>query len=67
MSRVVTPSTTTPGSTTMAIPYEKIATRAYDKWCKRGRPHGTEKQDWFEAEMELRAEYNKAPGMQNRR
>ncbi|HEV3118785.1 MAG TPA: DUF2934 domain-containing protein [Gemmataceae bacterium] len=59
MSRVVTPSTTTPSTSQMTIPYEKIATRAYEKWCKRGRPVGTEKQDWFEAEMELRQEYSK--------
>jgi hypothetical protein len=39
-----------------SIPHEKIAMRAYEKWCKRGRPHGTEKQDWLEAEAELRAE-----------
>jgi hypothetical protein len=38
------------------IPHEKIAMRAYEKWCKRGRPHGTDKQDWLEAEAELRAE-----------
>jgi hypothetical protein len=39
------------------IPHEKIAMRAYEKWCKRGRPQGTDKQDWIEAEAELRAEY----------
>jgi len=44
-----------------SIPHEKIAMRAYEKWCKRGRPHGTEKQDWAEAEAELRAEGKKAP------
>jgi len=44
-----------------SIPHDKIAMRAYEKWCKRGRPHGTEKQDWAEAEAELRAEGKKAP------
>jgi len=39
-----------------SIPPEKIAMRAYEKWCQRGRPHGTEKQSWLEAEAELRAE-----------
>jgi hypothetical protein len=35
--------------------------RAYEKWCKRGRPHqGTDKQDWLEAENELRAEMNRS-------
>jgi hypothetical protein len=30
--------------------------RAYQKWLKRGCPHGTDVQDWIEAEAELRAE-----------
>jgi hypothetical protein len=38
------------------IPHEKIAMRAYEKWCKRGRPNGTDKQDWIEAEREIREE-----------
>jgi hypothetical protein len=53
------------GSATMqndSIPHEKIAMRAYEKWCKRGRPQGTDKQDWVEAEAELRAESKKMPG-----
>jgi hypothetical protein len=65
MSRVVTPSN--PGTTSMSVPHEKIAMRAYEKWCKRGCPPGTEKQDWFEAEAELRAEYSKTPSMSTRR
>jgi hypothetical protein len=43
----------------MQVPRDKIAMRAYEKWVKRGRPCGTEKQDWFEAEAELRAEMAK--------
>ena len=43
------------------IPHDKIAKRAYEKWCKRGQPHGTETQDWYEAEAELRAEQGR-PG-----
>jgi hypothetical protein len=50
-----------------SIPHEKIAMRAYEKWCKRGRPQGTDKQDWAEAEAELRAESRKAPAMAQRR
>jgi hypothetical protein len=46
----------TPASTPVKIPHEKIAMRAYEKWCQRGRPHGTDRQDWIEAEAELRAE-----------
>jgi Protein of unknown function (DUF2934) len=51
--------TSTPSST---IPHEKIAMRAYEKWCKRGRPHGTDKQDWIEAEKELREEFTRMGG-----
>jgi hypothetical protein len=62
MSRVVTP--TQPGtSNTPKVPHEKIAMRAYEKWCKRGRPHGTDKQDWTEAEKELRAELSRSGGL----
>lgn len=38
------------------VPHERIAMRAYEKWCRRGRTHGHDKQDWIEAESELRAE-----------
>jgi hypothetical protein len=41
------------------IPHEKIAMRAFDKWVLRGRPCGTELQDWLEAEAELRAEFSR--------
>jgi hypothetical protein len=61
MSRVVTPPLAS--STNMqpfAIPQEKIAMRAYEKWIKRGRPQGTEMQDWLEAEMELKAEMSRS-------
>jgi hypothetical protein len=68
MSRVVTPQTprqASPATTTTTpfnIPHEKIAMRAYEKWCKRGRPQGTHVQDWLEAETELKAEYAKSGG-----
>jgi hypothetical protein len=61
MSRVVSPVSSQPGST-LKIPQEKIAMRAYEKWCKRGRPHGTDQQDWTEAEKELRAELSRSQG-----
>jgi hypothetical protein len=51
----------------MSIPRDRIAMRAYEKWCKRGRPHGSDKQDWIEAEKELMAEMNRAAGAQARR
>lgn len=50
-------------SGTVSVPRDKIAMRAYEKWCKRGRPHGTDKQDWTEAETELRAEMSRNGGM----
>jgi hypothetical protein len=64
MSRVVTP-TQTPSSGSsphVRVPHEKIAQRAYEKWCKRGCPHGTDKQDWLEAESELRTEMMRSSG-----
>ena len=67
MSRVVTPPTShtppqyTPaqGVTNVRVPHEKISMRAYEKWVQRGRPCGTELQDWLEAEAELRAEFSR--------
>jgi hypothetical protein len=35
---------------------ERIALRAYSLWESRGRPGGTDQQDWYEAERQLRAE-----------
>jgi hypothetical protein len=65
--RTASPATQTSQSgqsSTMAIPHEKIATRAYEKWCQRGCMHGTHQQDWMEAEMELKAEIMGGKGMQ---
>jgi hypothetical protein len=68
MSKVVTPPLAQPTGMPVKIPHEKIAMRAYEKWCKRGRPHGTDHQDWMEAEAELRAEQARLGGMNmNRR
>ena len=50
---------------TTNVPREKIAMRAYEKWCKRGRPHGTDKQDWVDAENELKAELSRNSGTQS--
>jgi hypothetical protein len=61
MSRVVTPATTSPANTSAKIPHDKIAMRAYEKWCQRGCPHGTDVQDWMEAENELRKEVSRSP------
>jgi hypothetical protein len=63
MARVVTPpmpttTTTTTKQTTppVAVPPDKIAKRAFEKWIKRGCQHGNDQRDWFEAEAELKAE-----------
>jgi hypothetical protein len=52
-----TSSTTMPASD--MVTHDKIAMRAYEKWCKRGRPGGSDKQDWLEAERELREEHKR--------
>jgi hypothetical protein len=49
----------TPSTTTLQVPHEKIAMRAYEKWCKRGKPKGSDKQDWLEAEAEIRMEMSR--------
>jgi hypothetical protein len=60
MSRVSTPNApTSPTTTSVRVPHDKIAMRAFEKWCKRGRPHGTDRQDWLEAEAELKAEQSR--------
>jgi Protein of unknown function (DUF2934) len=57
MSRVTSPPA--PTTSSAKLPHASIAARAYEKWCKRGRPHGTDRQDWLEAEAELRTEFNR--------
>jgi hypothetical protein len=49
------------------VPPEKIAMRAYEKWCQRGYMHGADQQDWLEAERELVAELNRTGSKTNRR
>ena len=43
-----------------SLPRERVAARAYEKWCQRGRIHGNDHRDWVEAERELSAELAKA-------
>lgn len=57
MSRVTTPQATQPTGSQSKVPHDKIAMRAYEKWCQRGRPQGVDVQCWLEAERELQAEY----------
>ena len=66
MSRVAVPPKIQP-TTSVTVPHEKIAMRAYEKWCLRGCPPGTHLQDWYEAERELRSEMAKMPNSPSRR
>ena len=59
MSTMSTPSTPHTMSH-VKVPHEKIAMRAYDKWCQRGRQHGTHVQDWLDAERELQGEHSRS-------
>jgi len=34
----------------------EIAKRAYEIWCGKGRPHGSDRENWLEAERQLLAE-----------
>jgi hypothetical protein len=56
-----------PAAQPAKIPHEKIAMRAYEKWCERGCPHGSDQQDWTEAEAELRVEYSRITPVHARR
>jgi hypothetical protein len=35
---------------------EQVANRAYGLWEARGKPDGMDREDWFEAERQLRAD-----------
>ena len=66
MSRVATPPAP-PSTPAVKVPHDKVAKRAYEKWVQRGRPQGTDKQDWMEAEAEIRAEMARSsPGSSRR-
>lgn len=63
MSRATPPS---PGSQNnpAKLPHDKVAMRAYEKWCKRGKPMGgNPEQDWLEAERELVQEQGRGQSM----
>jgi hypothetical protein len=49
------------------VPQEKVAQRAYEKWVKRGMKHGSDVQDWLEAEAEVRSEMGRAGGTNTRK
>jgi hypothetical protein len=37
-----------------ALPYERIAARAYQIWLEAGCPDGRDEEHWYQAERELR-------------
>ena len=47
---------TTQSATPSGLPLDKVAALAYQKWIKKGCKHGGDRQDWLEAEAELKAE-----------
>jgi hypothetical protein len=50
--------------TSRIIPPEQIAVRAYENWESRGKPAGTDREDWFEADRQLQEEI-KHPSLGN--
>ena len=42
------------GSNGKVVSEEQIAVLAYGLWISRGRPYGSDQEDWFEAERRLR-------------
>ncbi len=41
--------------------HDRVALLAYEIWLSRGRPHGADQDDWFEAERRLRGQLISAP------
>jgi hypothetical protein len=67
MSRVATQPQGQQTGNAVKVPHDKIAMRAYEKWCQKGRPSGTQVQDWLEAERELQAEFTRTGSFSSRR
>lgn len=42
------------------LSHAEIEKRAYEIWCGKGQPSGTELENWLEAERQLRAERERA-------
>ncbi len=49
------------------LPMEKVAMRAYEKWMQSGCKHGCDRQHWYEAEQEIRAEMTRTGGAGQKR
>jgi hypothetical protein len=71
MSRTTTASGTAPQTMPQTshtgVPTEKVAKRAYEKWLHSGCKHGCDRQHWFEAEQEIRAEMMRTGGAGQKR
>jgi hypothetical protein len=73
MSRTTTASGKAPQTmpqthaTHSSVPMEKVAMRAYEKWMQSGCKHGCDRQHWFEAEQEIRAEMMRTGGTAQKR
>ena len=65
--RRTTPAATATGDGTPREPtFEEIAEAAYHRYLKRRGGHGTDFEDWLEAEREL-LERRKNPGLERRK
>jgi hypothetical protein len=51
-----TATATAPRPTTAALTHDQIALRAREIWLKKGCPIGQDRQNWLEAEAQLRTE-----------
>ncbi len=55
-----TPSTEAPVEAGAAVPHTQIAERAFLIWLAKGRPHGQDLENWYEAEDQLEDEDEKS-------
>jgi Protein of unknown function (DUF2934) len=51
----VVPKYSSPRGTDRSPSSERIAFHAYHRWLSRGKPIGTDWEDWFDAERDLQA------------
>ena len=49
------PAPFSPEGEDRSLSHEQIAIHAYHRWLERGKPNGTDREDWFEAERQLAA------------
>ncbi len=49
------------GGTATVAEQPAIAVRAYELWQERGCPNGSDQEDWFRAEQELKGRRTQSP------